>query len=572
MDFVNSDPHSYDAQHGSVLSFPMTAFLADSPSKLAVATVSTALGQENDPPTVETRTAFEPKDVRMSLPALPEQPVQVHQPPVATKSSQFRGVYRRKRGGRWEASIVIDGKNCRLGLHATEEAAARAYDRVAIRKWGIAFAADKLNFPPEQYDVAALEAETLDAVVQTVRGPVARGKRKAGPPSPLGLAPQARAAGSGLSQDAIFDSSQFLSMDPATSFADDVTADPPPQPTRRRRGEAPQDPLPRIEVLQSSRFRGVSLHKQSQKWVAQIKAGGKQIYLGFFTNPAEAARAYDQAAINTQGESAITNYPVSDYAGRLEQLRSTSLTALVKQLKAEARGGVPRAERQPPSKFRGVAQDKHGKFRASIALAPKNVVYLGTCQTEDGAARTYDRACISVRGDESSLNFPISDYAADVEVLQSTEFPVLAERQPGHHAGEAQRAQHAQHDEHAAPGPSMALFRPDSGSYVVEAANVPASLRRHAHDLPAALRHGHHSMGLGLRVDLDEIAQQPHDVSPAYSHHFAEGVGRTPGYLSGMEFLSSPTSGAPLPPLPHPDDTATPFSAMLQPFLQQAGT
>lgn len=48
------------------------------------------------------------------------------------------------------------------------------------------------------------------------------------------------------------------------------------------------------------RYRGVSTHKQSGKWVAQIKAAGKQVYLGFYSEQADAARAYDQAVIHMQ--------------------------------------------------------------------------------------------------------------------------------------------------------------------------------------------------------------------------------------------------------------------------------
>lgn len=48
------------------------------------------------------------------------------------------------------------------------------------------------------------------------------------------------------------------------------------------------------------RYRGVSTHKQSGKWVAQIKSGGKQVYLGFYTDQEDAARAYDQAVIHMQ--------------------------------------------------------------------------------------------------------------------------------------------------------------------------------------------------------------------------------------------------------------------------------
>lgn len=48
------------------------------------------------------------------------------------------------------------------------------------------------------------------------------------------------------------------------------------------------------------RYRGVSTHKQSGKWVAQIKSGGKQVYLGFYADQVDAARAYDQAVIHMQ--------------------------------------------------------------------------------------------------------------------------------------------------------------------------------------------------------------------------------------------------------------------------------
>jgi len=50
----------------------------------------------------------------------------------------------------------------------------------------------------------------------------------------------------------------------------------------------------------TGRYRGVSTHKQSGKWVAQIKSGGKQVYLGFYSEQMDAARAYDQAVIHMQ--------------------------------------------------------------------------------------------------------------------------------------------------------------------------------------------------------------------------------------------------------------------------------
>lgn len=60
-----------------------------------------------------------------------------------------------------------------------------------------------------------------------------------------------------------------------------------------------------------SRFKGVSWQASRQsprKWRAQIKAG-KFRHLGYFTDEAEAARAYDAAAREAFGEYAYLNFP-----------------------------------------------------------------------------------------------------------------------------------------------------------------------------------------------------------------------------------------------------------------------
>ncbi|HLF28182.1 MAG TPA: AP2 domain-containing protein [Anaerolineae bacterium] len=57
-----------------------------------------------------------------------------------------------------------------------------------------------------------------------------------------------------------------------------------------------------------SGFKGVYWNRCAQKWHAKIKHGGRNIHLGYFNTPAEAARAYDTAAVDLYGEFARPNF------------------------------------------------------------------------------------------------------------------------------------------------------------------------------------------------------------------------------------------------------------------------
>lgn len=59
----------------------------------------------------------------------------------------------------------------------------------------------------------------------------------------------------------------------------------------------------------TSKLKGVSRYKSSQKWCTRISIKGKTIFLGCFQNEKEAAIAYDKKAKELFGEFAKLNFP-----------------------------------------------------------------------------------------------------------------------------------------------------------------------------------------------------------------------------------------------------------------------
>lgn len=65
----------------------------------------------------------------------------------------------------------------------------------------------------------------------------------------------------------------------------------------------------------ASGFRGVTLHKASGLWRGYYNRKGRQISVGYFDNPDQAAIAVDKARISVFGKDFIvTNFPMRKYA------------------------------------------------------------------------------------------------------------------------------------------------------------------------------------------------------------------------------------------------------------------
>jgi len=57
----------------------------------------------------------------------------------------------------------------------------------------------------------------------------------------------------------------------------------------------------------TSGLKGVCWDKKAGKWRASVRVNGKHLLLGYFEDPKDAARAYDEKAMYHFGECALTN-------------------------------------------------------------------------------------------------------------------------------------------------------------------------------------------------------------------------------------------------------------------------
>lgn len=63
----------------------------------------------------------------------------------------------------------------------------------------------------------------------------------------------------------------------------------------------------KVSTRNTSGAKGVYWNKRENKWIARIRHGGRDVFLGSFHTLPDAAQAYDLAAVEMHGEFALTN-------------------------------------------------------------------------------------------------------------------------------------------------------------------------------------------------------------------------------------------------------------------------
>jgi hypothetical protein len=121
----------------------------------------------------------------------------------------------------------------------------------------------------------------------------------------------------------------------------------------------------------SSRFRGVSLRKESGKYRAETRFHGAPVYLGIYDNEVEAARAYDRWAVEQGIEYARLNFPEEWPPARRRRVRAQWLKKVAgqKSRKPEAKGkragarvkpSAGRSSRRPGAKAKRTKRPNKG--------------------------------------------------------------------------------------------------------------------------------------------------------------------------------------------------------------------
>jgi hypothetical protein len=312
----------------------------------------------------------------------------------ARAKSGYLGVLPTRKGSSksWKAIMRIEGKSERLGIWASAEEAAEAYDRAVLMVRGEKAAR---NFPKRRLrptDPAQLRAEAHQANRSALIsqyygvGLIMSGWKAMIGDQFLGNWPSEEKAAEAHDRAILFLGGpmdklnfRFRPLAPASPSA--------------LRLEARKDRKSRSQGPYTSRYFGVAYHPANgcRAWMAMLWRGGKQENLGHWESEADAARVHDRAARHYMPGKVPLNFPDED-----------NPPANAAALRAESfREGRNRFS----STFRGVHYGKENQCWIATITHRYSRISLGRFADEREAALAFDQKAIELRGPEARLNF-----------------------------------------------------------------------------------------------------------------------------------------------------------------------
>ena len=109
-------------------------------------------------------------------------------------------------------------------------------------------------------------------------------------------------------------------------------------------------------------YRGVTHHIRTNRYEAHLWENGKQMYLGGYDTPQQAALAFDIAAVCYRGNRAFdTNFDTRWYEPFLASLRCHAPEEVVAGLRRNSKGDSVQS-----SMFKGVTRHQKGRWEARI--------------------------------------------------------------------------------------------------------------------------------------------------------------------------------------------------------------
>ena len=115
-----------------------------------------------------------------------------------------------------------------------------------------------------------------------------------------------------------------------------------------------------------SRFKGVSYRGERDRFFAQIWHRGEPMYLGYFADEVEAARAYDHKAVELRGEFARVNFPEEWPPERRAEVYAPQKPQPQKKRLRGGKARTPNAKPPPP----GQRARSRGRERSRSSAPP----------------------------------------------------------------------------------------------------------------------------------------------------------------------------------------------------------